>query len=157
MVLGMVMTVCSAFVVLFFLFKNVPLIIRKHWVVRWGKQKPGFIKRYVTYLKLCFKVLFIFLQEIEVIYYMTYGALAVLGTFFHPFFFTFHLTEILIRYPTLKNVMKSVSIPRKSFYLTFVLFLILVYTFTVLAYNFFHEDYLGNCDRMLICFLLNFD
>lgn len=54
----------------------------------------------------------IFLQEIEVMYYIAYGALAVLGTFKHPLFFTFHLTEILIRYPTLKNVIKSVYIPR---------------------------------------------
>ncbi len=57
-------------------------------------------------------MLFIFLQEIEVIYYIAYGTLAVLGTAIHPFFFTFHLTEILIRYPTLKNVVKSVYIPR---------------------------------------------
>ena len=136
------MTVCSGFVVLFFLFKNVPLILKKNWIVKYGKTPPGFIKRIVTNLKLFLKVLFIFMQEIEVIYYIAYGAMAVLGTFFHPLFFTFHLTEILIRYPTLKNVMKSVSIPRKSFYLTFILFLILVYSFTVLSYNFFHTDYL---------------
>lgn len=90
-------------------------------------------------------------------YYIAYGALAVMGTFLHPFFFTFHLTEILIRYPTLKNVIKSVYIPRKSFYLTFVLFLIFVYSFTVLSYNFFADDYEGNCNSMLICFLVNFD
>ena len=140
------MTVCSVFVVLFFLFKNVPLIIKKNWIVRYGSKTPGLIRRSVMQVKLFLKVFFIFLQDIEVIYYIAYGLLAVLGTFLHPFFFTFHLTEIIIRYPTLKNVLKSVSIPRKQFYLTFILFLIFVYSFTILSYTFFHEDYLGNCD-----------
>ncbi|EAR98945.2 MIR domain protein (macronuclear) [Tetrahymena thermophila SB210] len=157
LILGIIMTVCSVFVVLFFLFKNVPLIIKKTWVVRYGKQKPGIIKQVATFVKLFFKILFQFLQEIEVMYYIAYGVLAVLGTFYHPLFFTFHLTEILIRYPTLKNVIKSVYIPRKSFYLTFILFVIFIYSFTVLAYNFFYTDYQGNCDRMEVCFFLNFD
>lgn len=108
----MIMTVCSSFVVLFFLFKNVPLIIKKNWIIKSGNKKPGIIKRIITFFKLFFKVMIIFLQEIEVMYYIAYGALAVLGTFKHPLFFTFHLTEILIRYPTLKNVIKSVYIPR---------------------------------------------
>jgi hypothetical protein len=45
-------------------------------------------------------------------YYISYGALAILGTFVHPFFFVFHLSEILIRYPTLKSVINSVVQPR---------------------------------------------
>ncbi len=53
------------------------------------------------------------MKEIEVIYYMAYGALAVMGTVIHPFFFTFHLTEVLIRYPTLKAVIRSVWVPKE--------------------------------------------
>lgn len=152
------MTVCCVFVVLFFLFKNVPLIIKKNWIVKYANNRtPGIIRRFIIYIKLFLKVFFIFMQEIEVIYYIAYGVLAVFGTFFHPFFFTFHLTEILIRYPTLKNVIKSVYIPRKQFYLTFILFLILVYSFTILSYHFFYKDYYSNCDTMLGCFLMNFD
>lgn len=44
---------------------------------------------------------------------MAYGALAVIGTVVHPFFFAFHMTEVLIRYPTLKNVIRAVWEPRK--------------------------------------------
>lgn len=58
-------------------------------------------------------VLVFILKEIEVVYYLAYGALAVIGTVVHPFFFAFHLTEILIRYPTLKNVVRSVYEPRQ--------------------------------------------
>lgn len=52
------------------------------------------------------------MQNIDVIYYLAYGSLAFLGVMIHPFFFAFHLTEILIRYPTLKNVIKAVWEPR---------------------------------------------
>lgn len=52
-----------------------------------------------------------FLQEVEVMYYVAYGVFAILGTFMHPFFFIFHLSEILFRYPTLKNVILSVYKP----------------------------------------------
>lgn len=38
----------------------------------------------------------------EIIYYLAYGALAILATVIHPFFFAFHLTEVLLRYPTLR-------------------------------------------------------
>lgn len=49
LILGIVMTVSSGFVVVFFLFKNVPLIIKKHWVVRGGfRSDSGVIKRLAT-------------------------------------------------------------------------------------------------------------
>jgi hypothetical protein len=86
-------------------------------------------------------VLFYILREIEVVYYLAYGALAVIGTVIHPFFFCFHLTEILIRYPTLKNVVKSVWEPKQQLGLTLILFIILVYVYGLIAYTFFYEDY----------------
>lgn len=67
---------------------------------------------FIIIVKLLTVLIFI-LKEIEVVYYLAYGTLAVIGTAFHPFFFAFHLTEILIRYPTLKNVVRSVWEPRQ--------------------------------------------
>ena len=46
-------------------------------------------------------------------YYIAYGLFAILGTFFHPFFFIFHLSEILFRYPTLQNIIKSIWRPKE--------------------------------------------
>lgn len=108
------MACCSIFVVSFFLFKNAPLIIKKAW-----KTKLPFEDKFTYWpIQLIYKifkllaVLFYILKEIEVVYYLAYGALAVIGTVLHPFFFSFHLTEILIRYPTLKNVIRSVWEPK---------------------------------------------
>lgn len=91
-----------------------------------------------------FRLAFVLLQllkNIDVLYYLSYGLFAFIGTVIHPFFFAFHLSEILIRYPTLKNVIRSVWTPRLAIILTFVLFLIIIYVFTLIAFTFFAKDY----------------
>lgn len=77
----------------------------------------------------------------EVLYYIAFGTFAILGVVIHPFFFTFHLTEILIRYPTLKNVINSVWYPRDAIALSFLLFIILVYVFSIAGHVFFRNDF----------------
>lgn len=114
-ILGLIMTCCSIFVVMFFLFKNLPLIIKKAWVEFKGEniKKYRTLKYIMHIISNIIKVMLQFLQELEVIYYLAYGTLAVMGTFVNTFFFVFHLSEILIRYPLLKNVIRSVYEPRQ--------------------------------------------
>lgn len=113
-------------------------------------------KAYVMVLKILY-IIFIFMQDFNVLYYILYGALAVVGTVFHPFFFTFHLTAILMRYPTLKNVVMSIYLPRKQLLLTFLLFIVLEYSFAVVGYSVYSVDYGGRCESLLYCFLTTFD
>jgi hypothetical protein len=153
------MTCCSLFVVAFFLSKNLPLIIQRSWADKdpeAAKNRGFFMKVFMFFVKF-FMVLIALMQEIEVIYYLAYGTLAILGITWHHFFFTFHLTEILIRYPTLKNVIRSVYEPRQQLILTLILFIILEYIFSIVAYSFFSSDYNGNCESMLYCFFFTFD
>ncbi len=72
-------------------------------------------------------------------YYIAYGAFAILGTIIHPFFFIFHLSEILFRYPTLKNIIYSVWQPKKQLIFTIFLFVILIYFYAILGYTFLPE------------------
>ena len=76
-----------------------------------------------------------FFKEIEVMYYVMYGIFAILGTIVHPFFFIFHLSEILFRYPTLKNVILSVYKPRAQLGLAFYLLLVLIYFVSIIGYT----------------------
>lgn len=55
----------------------------------------------VAYLIRIFKTLWYLLTDFFVLYYLLYGAAAVFGTILHPFFFAFHLFEVLIRFPVL--------------------------------------------------------
>ncbi len=108
-------------------------------------------------IKNSLKTVILFLKTIEVLYYVTYGLLSFMGVYVHPFFFAFHLTEILLRYPTLKNVIKSVWEPKDALILTFLLFLIIEYMFSLAAYSFIYKDYKDECSSMISCFLVTFD
>ena len=108
------MVVFAWLVVGFFLFQRLPLIIKQAWEQR--EKEEGDNDDWVVKLwNLLFKVFYVclgILKNIDVIYYFLYGLFAILGTWGHPFWFAFHLSEILVRYPTLKNVTKSVFRPR---------------------------------------------
>lgn len=106
--LGIVSIVLSVIIVAFFLSRNAPLLIEKAWV---GASKDRF--NLVKYLIRLLKTIWYLLTDFYVLYYLLYGAAAVFGTLYHPFLFAFHLFEVLIRFPVLLNVVKSVWIPRK--------------------------------------------
>jgi hypothetical protein len=56
--------------------------------------------------------LHLFDEETEIPYYILQLIFTMLGLFKHNFFYCFHMTEIIIRYPTLKTVVACVWNPR---------------------------------------------
>ena len=106
-VLGIISIVLSVLIVAFFLSRNAPLLLEKAWSGV-GKDKLNL----ASYLIRLLKTVYYFLSDFFALYYIMYGAAAVLGRFFHPFFFSFHLFEVMIRFPVLLNVVKSVWIPK---------------------------------------------
>jgi hypothetical protein len=93
---GIAMTVCAVFVVMFFLLKRAPLVFREAW--KDDINSKGLISYLIGLVGKILKTVFTILQSPEIVYYLAYGGLAVIGTVVHPFFFAFHLTEILFRY-----------------------------------------------------------
>ena len=71
----------------------------------------------------------------------------------HPFFYAYHLTEVIFRYPTLKNIILSVWEPRLLMTLTFFLLCVMNYFTAIATYMWFKVPLLGNCDSLLYCFL----
>jgi len=163
-ILSAVMLGASLIVVIFFMLKKMPLIITKVWSNEESssessarKKRKGIVMRTLNFASKIALTFIRLLATPKILYYILYGAFAVLGTVVHPFFLTFHLTEVLIRYPTLQDVVRSFWEPKKALGLTFVLFVILEYFFTLIAYRFFYEDYGGNCESTIHCFLYTFD
>ena len=104
---GIAMIVCAVFVVLFFFFKKAPIYIKKAWSQNSEEsdeedddvpkpKKPLSIRTFLLLKKIAFSG-FYFFQNIDVIYYIGYAALAILGVTYHEFFFCFHLTELFMR------------------------------------------------------------
>lgn len=89
-----------AFIIVgYYLAKAAPFLIKKAW--------SGFNKDKINifaYAGRCLRTIIYLKSDFFIIYYLTYGITAVLGTFYNPFFFVFHLFDILVRFPELKNV-----------------------------------------------------
>ena len=61
------------------------------------KKKKGFILSLFGMVYKIVKTAFMLLNNFQLLYYLMYGATAVVGVIYHEFFFTFHMTEILVR------------------------------------------------------------
>ena len=71
------------------------------------------------------------------IFYLLYGFFAVIATFEHPFFFAFHTAEVIIRYPTMINIIKSFWQPKTAIFLAFVLIVMTNYFFSIAGFMFY--------------------
>lgn len=101
--MGTIVIVLSMIIVGFFLAKTAPLIIKKAWV---GVKQDKL--NLVKYLKRLLMTIFLLISDFYVLYYIIYGLTAVIGTIYTPFFFAFHLFDVLVRFPVLLNVVKAV-------------------------------------------------
>lgn len=96
----------------------------------------------------------------SIIYYTLYLIFTILGCFYHVLFFCFLMIEIVNKYSTLKNFLRAITQPWKQLVLTFVLYLIIEYIFTIFAFNFFYYYYDEGgkmCQTMWMCFLTTYD
>ena len=84
------------------------------------------------------------LFDFELMYYLGYMIFALLGLFHHPFFYTYHLIDIIYRNSYLKNVLKALYRPRFELFNTFILFLVIEFAFSVYAYIFFEDEFNGD-------------
>jgi len=103
-IVGICMSCFSVFVVIFYVFKKAPLVIKESWnedveeVTRnVPKKKKGFIMTLFGFLYKIVKTALKLLNNFQLLYYLAYGATALIGVLWHEFFFTFHMTEIMVR------------------------------------------------------------
>jgi len=74
------------------------------------------------------------ISDFILIYYFGYLVFAFLGYFFHPFFYCYHMVDIIIRNQYLVNVLKALYRPRYELLNTLILFLCMEYIFTIIEY-----------------------
>ncbi|EWS73528.1 inositol-triphosphate type 1 protein (macronuclear) [Tetrahymena thermophila SB210] len=156
---GFIMVFCSMFIMVFFLVKRGPLYLKQAWVSSESfiDKSSGFFIKMLVYIFVIITTILKLLINLEIIYYLSFGLLAILATFVHPFFFAFHLTECFLRYQTLRNVLKSIYDPKIGLILIFILILLFMYFFTVFGYLIFNDSYSNRCDSLYLCFFESFD
>lgn len=111
--------------------------------------------------------LYFFLQDFTFIYYVLYFGISFLGFYSNELFYSFHLLDVIPRFPTLQAVCKAVTANYKQLYMTFILILVVMYIYTTVQFFYMMEtvyDYNINandsqligenrCDSMLQCFM----
>ena len=143
--------------ILFYYIKTFYFYLKKNDTVL---EKNGPITRLATKLGKFLYVNYLVAKEKLIMYYFLYLICAVLGSFLHPFFFAFHALELLNKYEELRNFMRAITSPWKQLMLTFVLFLIIQYVFTLVAFLYFSKYFGENgemCQSLWICFLTIYD
>lgn len=158
-VFGSILMACSCCIVSFFLLKTAPVLIARGWRnLESTTREQNCLVRLYTKCKNGILTVFFALSNVDVLYQICFLIFAVFGTAVHPFFFAFHLLDVMYRYPTLQSVIKAIVIPRKSLLLSFMLILVLLYLFSIwifLAFSKYFEE--SDCKTMIRCFKLVFD
>ena len=111
-----------------------------------GKKKIFYIL-YKTMIEMC--------TSFSILYYTGVVVFGFLGIYKSNFFFSFLLLEIIIRFKTLQNVLVAIKNPYKELILIFILWIILIYYFSIIGYLWLRENHFPrpdkDCNSLLKC------
>ncbi|KAH1003553.1 hypothetical protein HUJ04_003457 [Dendroctonus ponderosae] len=82
------------------------------------------------------------------LYSLWYFVFSILGNF-NNFFFAAHLLDVAVGFKTLRTILQSVTHNGKQLVLTVMLLTIIVYIYTVIAFNFFRKFYVQEEDEQV--------
>ena len=111
---------------------------------------------------------YFFIQDPTFQYYCLYFGISILGYISSDIFYSFHLLDVIQRFKTLQDVIKSITSNATQLGLTCLLLVIIVYIFTSLTFFYIQEgmhDYAINpydsdivgeniCPTMFQCFII---
>jgi len=96
--------------------------------------------------------------------WFSYHAIYLLFSFIgivHPIFYVFHMLDLSLRSPTVRNVLKAVTVNGHSILLMTLLEAFLVYIYSAIGFLWFKQDYTAeeglNCDRLSTCVVSTFN
>ena len=111
-----------------------------------GKRKTFYILH---------KTIYEISTSFSIIYYTGVVVFGFLGIYKSNFFFSYLLLEIVTRFKTLQNVLVAIKNPYKELILIFILWIILIYYFSIIGYVWFRETEFPrpdkDCNSLLKC------
>ena len=156
--LGVLQIFCTFFVVLSFLSKTSPLLAFHGWTkVHRPLQRPTRMLAMWVVTKRLFWVLIYVFSDGRVLYYLACMVLSCLGVATSPLFFSFHLTELLLRFSALQHVVQAVIRPWRRTFLVYIMMLVLIYYFGIVAYAYLEGYFSLNADTLLVTTITVYD
>ena len=103
-------------------------------------------------------MLFAILTDLSFLYSTAYMIFAFIGFFIHHFYYSYHLVAIFARLPEMRNIMRAIWKSGKESLLILLMFFIIEYFFTIIAYQNYYDDIKrGLCLSVITCFLTLID
>lgn len=169
--LGMAQTTAAFMVLSFFLIKTCPIVWqramkRQHEIeMSYSLNLLGLKKVSTIIAKYLLGVYNVF-SDPYLSYHFIYYLFSLIGLYFvsNPktyaisnFFNMALLFDLVYRAPLLQHIVSAIWRPKRAIALALVLFVILQYGFTLIAYNYFSQDFRGQCDTLLTCLMIAID
>lgn len=149
--------VVTVLLLLFYLVSFAPMTVVRHWKpsIPWNQRfdhlprTPRFFTQWVVTL---------FMHDRYLWFLVFYLTVIIFAMFLSPLLYCLHLLEVIVRFPTLFNVLKAIYNNARTLLLTGFLGVIAVYIFSVPLFFFFsdamvlpgHSDSL--CNSAMSCF-----
>ena len=90
-------------------------------------------------------------MNVDIIFFISYAIFAFIALFINPLFYSFHLIELIIRYPIMINIMKSFWKPRVAMFLTLILIFMTNYFFSIIGFIKFSKYYASSENNVSSC------
>ena len=117
-------------------------------------EELNYIGNFKT-IYILYKTILEIATSFSIIYYTGVVIFGFLGNYKNNFFFSFLLLEIITRFKTLQNVLVAIKNPYKELILIFILWIILIYYFSIIAYLKLRENDFPvpekDCNSLLKC------
>ena len=99
------------------------------------------------------------LFNFESLFYILALGFNLIGILLHDFFYGFMLVEVIVRVEVMKNVLLAIYIPWRQIIITLLIFLVIIYYFSLFALSFFpsHFKIIGDTKNFLNTFMRVFD
>ena len=97
------------------------------------------LHRTISFISRVIKSIWVLMHDIDIFYYSLYILANIMGLIYHPFFFAFHLMDIL-KLQQMQVMVQALWYPRIELLVTLLLILIILYYFSIVVFTFFYDE-----------------
>jgi len=87
--------------------------------------------------------LWFFFSDFAFQYYLLYFMISMLGYFYIDMFYSFHLLDLITRFPTLQNAIKSATLNGDQLLMTGMLMVILIFIYAEVGFFYLSDTYIN--------------
>lgn len=153
--LGTFLVISSLMALIISLIKEVPIIAKRIFISKILANKSLFRMKYrdiAINLKHTYLTILSILNQKNILFSLIFLVFAILGTIYHPFFFSVVLLMAVVsKYHTLKHIINAFYVSKSTLIATFILMILIIYVFSIIGYAVLTSDFTGHCPSLLVC------